>query len=238
MPPAIEHLAANLKSIADNVSKACSRVARDPAGVTLVAVTKYASWNAVQQLAELHSKFGESRPQQLAERAPQLPAVNWHLIGQLQRNKVHLAVQHAALIHSVDALRLLERIRNVTAGNPMHSRVLLQLNLSGEHAKSGFRADEIRNLWPEILQHSGDVHIEGLMTMAARSDDAEEARPVFQQLRNLRDELVSLSVSNGSDVTLPHLSMGMSRDFIPAVEEGATLIRIGSRIFEGVHDEA
>jgi len=178
--------------------------------------------------------FGENRPQQLAERQQKLPDVEWHLIGQLQRNKVKLALQHASMIHSVDSVRLLERIAVVGQELGQIPRVLIQVNLSREEAKSGFDADTIRAEWNDIVSFSDRVHIDGFMTMAAEADDPEAARPVFRELRKLRDELRNTAVAKAKGLTLPELSMGMSGDFIPAIEEGATLIRIGSRIFEGL----
>ena len=224
----------NLQHIRDATNTACQRAGRAPEDVRLVAVTKYAPWDAVVELAELHSVFGESRPQQLAERQPQLPDVEWHLIGQLQRNKVPLALKHASLIHSVDSLRLLERIETVAGDRGFAPHLLLQVNLTGEESKTGFERQELIDGWPELLQSISHVHIDGLMTMAAASDDPEDARPVFQELRQLRESLAAHPESRSRGLTLPELSMGMSGDFVQAIEEGATLIRIGSRLFEGI----
>lgn len=180
----------------------------------------------------IQPSFGENRPQQLAERQQLLPDVEWHLIGQLQRNKVKLALQHASLIHSVDSVRLLERIAVVGQELNQIPRVLIQVNLSREESKSGFDAATIRAEWNDVLSFADRVHIEGFMTMAAEADDPETARPVFRELRELRDELRDLPASMSKRLTLPELSLGMSGDFIPAIEEGATLVRIGSRLFE------
>jgi pyridoxal phosphate enzyme (YggS family) len=178
--------------------------------------------------------FGENRPQQLAERQQLLPDVEWHLIGQLQRNKVKLALQHASLIHSVDSVRLLERIAVVAQELNQIPRILIQVNLSREESKSGFDAATIRAEWNDVVSFADRVHIEGFMTMAAEADDPDAARPVFRELRELRDELRDLPASKAKGLTLSELSMGMSGDFIPAIEEGATLVRIGSRLFEGL----
>ncbi len=146
-----ETLQKNLSSILDSIAAACQRSGRDPSSVRLVAVTKYAEWEWVQELSRLHSTFiGENRPQQLAERQALLPQVEWHLIGQLQRNKVKQALQHAAMIHSVDSLRLLQEIVKVARGLNLRPRLLLQVNVSGEESKSGFTPDELRSSWPEI----------------------------------------------------------------------------------------
>ncbi len=228
-----ETLQKNLSSIHDSIAAACQRSGRDPSSVRLVAVTKYAEWEWVQELSRLHSTFGENRPQQLAERQALLPQVEWHLIGQLQRNKVKQALQHAAMIHSVDSLRLLQEIVKVARGLNLRPRLLLQVNVSGEESKSGFTPDELRSSWPEITEHSESVSIEGLMTMAPETDDLSIVRPVFAGLRLLRDELAVRPESQQRRISLPELSMGMSGDYVPAIEEGATLVRIGSRVFEG-----
>jgi pyridoxal phosphate enzyme (YggS family) len=233
-----EILKRNLHSILQEIDSACRRSGRATESVQLVAVTKYAEWAWVQALSTLHCAFGENRPQQLSERQPLLPDVEWHLIGQLQRNKVRLALEHAAMIHSVDSLRLLERIAEVALSLKIQPRILLQVNVSGESAKSGFSAEELYAAWPAVLDFADQVRIEGLMTMAAESENPEDARPVFRLLRELRDTLTARADSVDAGLSLPELSMGMSGDFVPAVEEGATLIRIGSKIFEGLQPES
>ncbi len=213
---------------------ACRRSGRSLNDVRLIAVTKSAEWSWVEALSSLYQTFGENRPQQLAERQALLPAVEWHLIGQLQRNKVKLALQHASVIHSVDSLRLLERVAAVGAELQIRPKVLLEANMSQESAKSGFTVEELRRDWPQIVSFSTAVQIDGLMTMAAESDDPENARPVFRSLRLLRDELRQTDASRNASLDLRELSMGMSGDFVPAIEEGATMVRIGSRIFQGL----
>lgn len=224
----------NLQGIQSEIEGACARAGRPASSVKLVAVTKYAEWPWVEALSRLHQTFGENRPQQLAERQPILPQVEWHLIGQLQRNKVRLALQHAAVIHSADSLKLLERIAEVAQDLKIVPRVLLQLNMSGEEAKSGFQEDELIAAWPNVVQLAGAVTICGLMTMAAESENPEEARPAFRSLQTLRQKLAARDDSRQAQISLPELSMGMSGDFVPAIEEGATLVRIGSRLFAGL----
>ncbi len=234
----------NLQQIRQQIAAACERAGRDPHSVQLVAVTKYADWRWIELLSRHHAVFGENRPQQLADRQRLLPQIEWHLIGQLQRNKVRLALEHAALIHSVDSLRLLERIAVVAEELSRKPRLLLQVNVSGEASKSGFSPEELRGYWPRVLEMmSGSrgaaaIQIDGLMTMAPESDDPEDARPCFRLLCDLRNELATAPDSQALGMTLPLLSMGMSGDYVPAVEEGATLVRIGSRIFEGLESEA
>jgi hypothetical protein len=133
-----EQLSQNLNAILDEMHSACQRSGRDKSSVRLVAVTKYAEWPWVQELRSLYQTFGENRPQQLADRQEMLPEVEWHLIGQLQRNKVRLALQHATLIHSIDSLKLLERIEETASSMNKDAQVLLQVNASGEASKSGF----------------------------------------------------------------------------------------------------
>lgn len=225
-------LQSNLSGVLGRIGVACERAGRDPSGVRLIAVTKYADWQWVQVLAGLHPVFGENRPQQLAERSQQLPAVEWHLIGHLQRNKVQLALRHAALIHSVDSLRLLQSIAaGAVAGR--RPAVLLQVNVSREESKTGFGADELPRIWDSILEYAEQVEIRGLMTMAAESPDPEAARPVFAELRHLQHQLNEQPATQQRGMRLSELSMGMSGDFEQAVEEGATLLRIGSLLFQG-----
>lgn len=224
----------NLDQIHREIDAACIRSGRDSTDVRLVAVTKYADWSWVQALSGLHSVFGENRPQQLSERQPLLPNIEWHLIGQLQRNKVRLALSHAAVIHSVDSLRLLERIAQVAGEMKIRPRVLLQVNVSGEQSKSGFSPAELIAHWAKIVSFASSLVIDGFMTMAPEDDDSEAARPTFRALRILRDQLAGNPDSKSCGLTLTELSMGMSGDFPAAVEEGATLVRIGSRIYDGL----
>lgn len=222
----------NLDQIRKDIEAACARAERLPVNVQLVAVTKYADLDWVRDLVELgETRLGESRPQQMCQRVDELPGgVCWHMIGHLQRNKVDMVIPAAELIHSVDSLRLLRKIESSAATLGKRQRVLLEVNVSGEESKDGFSPADVESNWAEILdlQH---VDIQGLMTMAPHSDDAESARPFFKQLRGFRDRLAAKS---GGRLLLPELSMGMSGDFEIAIEEGATLIRIGSRIFEGL----
>lgn len=226
-----EQLAANLDAVRQRIAAACRRCERAPADVTLVAVTKYADLDWVRGLYALGLRdFGESRPQQLVERAAQFPAdVRWHLIGHLQRNKAALVLPHVVTIHSVDSVRLARQISTDAGKSNLSARVLLEVNVSGEEAKDGFSAQELRAVWSELhaLPH---LRAEGLMTMAPLSDDMESSRPVFRALRNLRDELLQFPDRS----QLSQLSMGMSGDFEVGIEEGATMIRVGSALFEGL----
>jgi len=227
----LQTLRHNIDTVRTRIEHACARSKRSVDDVRLIAVTKYAEWDWVRSLSQLHTDFGENRPQQLAEREPQLPDANWHLIGQLQKNKCRSAVRHACTIHSVDSIRLLERIARVAQEEDRAVKVLLQVNVSAEESKSGFGPSDLIRSWSELTSHaSPHLIIAGLMTMAPLSESAESTRPVFRQLAELKAQLNAMPEGN----PLTELSMGMSRDFEVAIEEGATMIRVGSSLFEGL----
>lgn len=228
----IEILAQNLHRVRERIEAACERAGRPTSDITLVAVTKYADMAWVRALIDLGvTDLGESRPQQLAARAAELPAtIQWHLIGHLQRNKVELVVPVAGRIHSVDSVRLLEAINKESRRLGRCARLLLEVNVSGESSKDGFDPDSLLDAWPTICRLDA-VQIDGLMTMAPLTTSIEETRPIFCALRSLRDHLVTLTDGRWM---LPDLSMGMSGDFEIAIEEGATLVRVGSSLFEGL----
>jgi pyridoxal phosphate enzyme (YggS family) len=225
-------IANNLLRVNADIVTACVRSGRLPDDVTLVAVTKYAERPWICRLIELGvTNLAENRPQQLIERVEALRGeIRWHLIGHLQRNKVRPVLPLAMLIHSVDSLRLLERIATVAAELSLTPRVLLEVNVSGEASKNGFSIAELTSQW-DVLQAVPLVQIAGLMTMAPLGNDPETARPMFRTLRLLRDELARRATLR---TKLTELSMGMSSDFQVAIEEGATHVRIGSRLFEGM----
>ncbi len=227
-------LAGNLQSLVSRLDSACRRVGRAAGSARLVAAVKYARLDWVRELVKLGvCDLGESRPQQLLRRAEEIsdPAVRWHLIGHLQRNKVRRVLPLVELIHSIDSLRLLESVDRIAGELSLKPRVLLEVNLSGETTKSGFTATELRSAWP-VARALKNVAIEGLMTMAPYDENPEVARPVFKGLRMLRDELAGLHANR----SLPELSRGMSGDFEVAVEEGATLVRIGTDLFRGLEE--
>lgn len=225
-----QRLADNLVAVHDEMRQACVRAGRSPDEVTLVAVTKYADLEWVRTLLSLGvTQFGENRPQQLLERQSLLPDAHWHLIGHLQRNKVRAVLPFTVLIHSVDSWKLLDRIDQIAGEMGIEACVLLEVNVAGEASKDGFDRQSLLDEWPKQPRYTSVV-VQGLMTMAPLTDDPELARPVFCGLRELRDALQT----QRPEVPLPHLSMGMSGDFAVAIEEGATHIRVGSRLFEGL----
>ena len=221
-------VAANYAAVRRRIAAACVRAGRAEADVRLVAVTKYADAEAVRELLSLgHRDLGEGRPQQLVERAGTFAGsgVRWHLIGPLQRNKARRTLPAATLIHSADDVRLLESLDRLAGELGLRPRVLVEVNVAEEPTKQGFEPDDLRDCWPAVAAMTR-LDVAGLMTMAPSSDDPESVRPVFRGLRELRDELAA-----AGPFPLPDLSMGMTGDFEVAIEEGATLVRIGSAIF-------
>jgi pyridoxal phosphate enzyme (YggS family) len=232
-----EHCGRQLKSRLDEVEgrirAACQRAGRQRQDVTLVAVTKSVSAAVAALLPELGVlDLGESRPQELWHKASLLPAtVRWHQIGHLQRNKIERTLPLVELIHSVDSERLLTALEQEAAKKQQSStEILLEVNASREASKTGFAPETLAALIAKLpgLRHSRVV---GLMTMAAACDEPEKARPTFVELRTLRDQLRE---KLGPPHDLRHLSMGMTNDFEMAIEEGATLVRIGTALFEGM----
>jgi PLP dependent protein len=223
-------IAENVAEIRGRIADAAARSGRAASDITLVAVTKYVSVDIIQPLVAAGCcDLGESRPQQLWERAPALAdlPIRWHLIGHLQRNKIRRTLPLVTLIHSVDSPRLMAAVDEECTG-PMP--VLLEVNVSGETAKHGFSPDAIE---PFLLELAGyrNIAVRGLMCMAGLEGDLDAARRDFAALRELRDRLRPRCPMG---VSLDELSMGMSGDFEVAIEEGATIVRIGSALFEGI----
>ena len=229
-------LLGNLQSIRDRITRSCLRAGRGVDEVTLVAVTKYAELEWIQELIQLGCReLGEARPQQLVARARSLdPEIRWHLIGHLQRNKAEDLLPIVHRIHSVDSVRLFDHLAKLSQKRERRTSILLEVNVSGESSKDGFDPVELLAVWPQ-LQTCESLEISGLMTMAPQTDQVESARPVFRRLRELRDQLRDAA---GGRVLLPELSMGMSNDFEIGIEEGATIIRIGSSLFAGLAADA
>jgi pyridoxal phosphate enzyme (YggS family) len=228
-----QQIAANLARVRDAIADAATAAKRNPASVRLVAVSKYVdAATAAHLVAAGCSDLGESRPQELWDKAAaaDLAGVRWHLVGRLQRNKVRRTLPLVELIHSVDSERLIAAINDAAAEQQLAPRVLLEVNCSGEAAKQGFEADDVRRLLPQ-LGNNTHIQVIGLMTMAPLEGGASEARRAFASLRDLRDELAAQAPPNAA---LTELSMGMSGDFAEAIAEGATIVRIGSLLFEGV----
>jgi PLP dependent protein len=224
-------LAERVTGVKARIAGACARAHRAD-DVTLVAVTKTVSVRVAAVLPALGVlDLGESRPQELWKKAAAIPDARWHLIGHLQRNKLDKTVPLCSALHSVDSERLLTALSEfgVKRGTPVP--LLLEVNCSREAAKGGFAPDALPALADTLVSLAG-VGVLGLMTMAAYSDDPRAAGPTFAELRTLRDQL-----RTRTGLPLPHLSMGMSGDFEAAVEEGATLVRVGGTLFDGLEGE-
>lgn len=232
IPPA-ERLAANLAEVRERIAEAAIASGRRAEAVRLIAVTKYVGPELAAALvaAGCHD-LGEARPQDLWTKAAALPGspIRWHLIGHLQRNKIRRTLPLVELIHSVDSLRLLAAIDEEHAAGSQPTRILLEVNISGEAAKHGLKPEEL----PDALEAASrleHVHVEGLMGMAGLEGGLAAAERDFSLLRSLRDRSAGNCPSN---VRLDELSMGMSGDYEIAIRHGATMVRVGSALFEGL----
>jgi len=236
MSSTAKRIAENLERVRERIAEACSRAGRDPLDVQLVCVTKYARPEWIAGLLECGEKaLGESRPQQLEQRAAEFPDhVQWHLLGQLQRNKVRRTLAAASLVHSVDSLRLLERIEAIAIDEGRRPAVLLQINSSDDSSRTGFTPQTLRAAWPRVCELTR-TDVRGLMTMAPAAEDPLATRAAFDSIRELAVELREIRVEQGG-VALQELSMGMSNDYEIAVEAGATVVRLGRTLYEGLDD--
>jgi pyridoxal phosphate enzyme (YggS family) len=231
--PNASRICENLARVRENIAAAAARSGRRPESVTLVGVTKYVEPSVARLLVDAGLNIlGESRPQQLWQKAESLAdlQVSWHLIGHLQRNKVKRTLPLVDCIHSVDSRRLLQEISREAVSIQRTANVLLEVNISGDASKTGLKPDEIEPLFSEIIELPA-VRVHGLMTMAGLKGGVDRARRDFAALRMLRDRLQSNCPAN---VVLKELSMGMSGDYEVAIEEGATIVRVGSALFEGI----
>lgn len=233
MPNAAAQIAENVAAVRARIGEAAARSGRSADSVTLVCVTKYAGIEATQALVDAGClDLGESRPQELWHKHDALArsAIRWHMVGHLQRNKVARTLACAPLIHSVDSLRLAQSIDENARNLGPPARVLLEVNISGESAKHGFQPAAVEQALVEFanLPH---LRVLGLMGMASGDGDLTTAQREFDHLRGLRDRLL---VSCPPGISLDELSMGMSHDFDLAIEAGATLVRVGSALFEGL----
>lgn len=219
----------HLDEVRARVREACIRAGRDPQEVTLIAVSKTKPVELVREAYDAGARdFGENKVQEILQKKPEMPAdARWHMIGHLQRNKVHQVIDKAVLIHAVDSLRLAEQIEAEAAKRDLDVDILLEVNVAKEESKFGFFLEDteeaIRKI--SVLPH---VHIRGLMTIAPFVENPEENRGIFQKLYQFS---VDIDAKNIDNVTMGVLSMGMSGDFEVAIEEGATMVRVGTSIF-------
>ena len=226
-------IANNLASIQDKIDQAALRSGRASSEVCLIAVTKYVDAELTRMVIEAGCQnLGESRPQQLWEKAEVLSELkpHWHMIGHLQRNKVRRTLPRLSCLHSIDSPRLLKTLHDECERADLKVRGLLEVNVSGDEAKTGMSEDDAKRLMDQ-LGEVPRVQIIGLMGMASRDGNLQSAQRDFARLREIRDRLQTLA---GSEIELRELSMGMSHDFAEAIAEGSTMVRIGSRLFDGI----
>jgi PLP dependent protein len=222
-------VAENLSAVKERIAKAAARVGRDPEGVTLVAVTKTMPVERIREAIDAGQRvFGENRVQEAQAKIQALGRdVQWHLIGHLQRNKVKVVCDLFDLIESVDSLPLAQEINSRAARHGIVMPILIQVNIGDETTKSGVDVAEALGLVQQVAALS-HVAIRGLMCVPPAVEVAEHARPYFVQLRTLAEQIARQRLPN---VAMSELSMGMSHDFEVAIEEGATMVRVGSAIF-------
>ena len=217
----------NLSVVEENIKKACEKAGRDRNEVTLIAVSKT---KPVEMLEEVYDtgirNFGENKVQEMCEKMDVLPKdIKWHMIGHLQRNKVKYIAGRTELIHSVDTYRLAEEI-NIQAKNIIIP-ILVEVNIAGEESKFGTSAEDAMLLVEDISKLE-NVRIKGLMTIAPYVEDAEENRPYFRKIKQLAVDIANKNIDN---VSMEILSMGMTGDYMVAIEEGSTMVRVGTGIF-------
>ena len=232
MSDLVQQIAENLQRVRDRIAESAAKSGRSADEVGLLAVTKYVGEAETRALVHAGcDRLGESRPQQLFEKAEKLAdlPIRWHMIGHLQRNKIRRTLRFVEIIHSADSLKLIEAINRIAAELEIRMPLLLEVNVSGETAKHGFRPDEVAPSL-EKLAALASVEIRGLMCMAGMEGGPDSARADFAALRGLRDRL---RADSPEGISLKELSMGMSRDYQVAIEEGATIVRVGSALYEG-----
>ncbi len=222
-------IAERLNQIRERISTACNRAGRDVSSVELVAVSKTKPAEVIQEAVDAGQLlFGENRVQEVLLKKPVLPSrLRWHLIGPLQSNKVRKILPHVEMVEAVDSLDIAKDINRIAAELGLHPKVLLEINVAVESSKHGFGAKQIREQLEELYALDR-LYIQGLMCIPPFDPTPEQSRKYFVQLRTLRDELEKMG-----GAPLHVLSMGMSHDFEVAIEEGATLVRVGTAIFGG-----
>ncbi len=223
----------NVTAVRGRIAEAAARSGRAADDVTLVAVTKYVGPEEIRALVEAGcTTLGESRPQQLADKAQAVAGlpIRWHMIGHLQRNKVRRTLPLVAMVESADSLKLVEAINRIAGELSLRVPILLEVNVSGEEAKHGFAPDAIE---PSLAELAGfaNIEIRGLMCMAGLDSGLDGARREFAAIRELRDRL---RANCPEGIAMDDLSMGMSADYEIAIEEGATIVRVGSALYERI----
>jgi pyridoxal phosphate enzyme (YggS family) len=227
------HVADNVAHVRERIAAAAVRAGRLPSDVALVAVTKTRSGAEIEAAYAAGIRhLGENRVEEAEEKLPQLdlPGVTWHMVGHLQRRKARRAVELFDVVQSVDSVRLARRLDELAAERDLILPVLIEINVSGEESKYGFRSAQHAELYGAVAEIVALSHlrVDGLMTVAPLCDDPEQVRPVFSRLRELAGEFQARFAQG----TWRHLSMGMTDDYAVAVEEGATIVRIGRALFD------
>lgn len=220
----------NYQAVEQKVCEACKRSKRAREEVTLIAVSKTKPVSMIQEAIKAGATvFGENKVQELCEKYEELPKhLHWHMIGHLQRNKVKYIVDKAELIHSVDSLRLAQEINKEAIKKELTVNILVEVNVAEEESKFGVGVEETEDLIREIAKLS-NIKVQGLMTIAPYVENPEENRGVFRTLKKLA---VDIKMKNIDNVRMDVLSMGMTGDYQVAIEEGATMVRVGTGIFE------
>ncbi len=251
LPSVRRKLAENFKRVRDRIEAACSAARRDPADITLVAVSKYVEIDVIRQVLELgHVELGENRAQQLNQRAGMLhefierravlagktekaiPKPRWHMVGHLQRNKVKLVLPWAEMIHSIDSMRLAEELHQQSIKLGRVANLLLEVNVSEERSKFGVAVGAAPHLAEQFAAWEG-IRLCGLMTMLPVDATPNEQRLYFDRLRDVFDDMVTDKVAGPE---FKHMSMGMSNDFEAAIASGSTILRIGTALFNGLYN--
>lgn len=219
----------NIITVHENIEKSCLKAGRDPKEVTLISVTKTKPLPDLRAAYEAGERnFGENKVQELVSKIDELPSdIKWHMIGHLQRNKVKQIVGRVELIHSVDSYRLAEEINIQSIKKNVITPILIEVNIGDEISKFGIRPDETEELIREISELK-NIKVKGLMTVAPNFEDPEDTRPLFRSMHNLFIDIKNKNIDN---VDMCILSMGMTNDYKIAVEEGATMVRVGTAIF-------
>lgn len=219
----------NIRYVEKQIEDSCLKTGRQKEEVTLISVSKTKPIEMLQEAYDAGSRdFGENKVQELVDKYEVLPKdIRWHMIGHLQRNKVKYIVDKVYLIHSVDSLRLAEEISKEAVKKQVNVNILIEVNIAGEESKFGTDCEEAKQLVREVAKLP-NLNIKGLMTIAPMVNEAEENRIYFQGLKKLS---VDINRENIDNVTMDILSMGMTGDYTVAVEEGATMVRVGTGIF-------
>lgn len=220
----------NYRAVREKINETCKRVGRKPEEVTLIAVSKTKPLSDIEKLIKIDViEFGENKPQELRDKFDAVSTpVRFHQIGHLQTNKVKYIINKAVLIHSVDSIKLASVIEKEAEKRNIHVNVLIEVNYAGEDTKFGVSKEEVLPLVKEIAEKYRHINIRGLMTIAPFVDDPEENRPIFKGMHELLLDIKSQNIDN---VDMSILSMGMTNDYVVAVEEGATMVRVGTAIF-------